>query len=501
MKKNNYITPLLFAVFILSACHREELNPLPQTQVPLNTAFTSVSRIQGQVLSLYASLKSGNFYGGRYLVDGDVKADNFINESGNLITAADVWQGNPSTSATAVVNLWAQVYSTINNCNLFIDGMNAGGTTTVGAALGANYIAEAKLIRAVSYLSLLQFYALPYANGNGSHLGVPLRLTGIFTAGSSNLVRSSVTDVYTQIIKDLNDAELGLPLTYAASSTGTVAYNNVTRAHRNTAIALKTRVYLAMQQYDKVITEANKIVTATAPFTATSGYALALTTDYTKIFAAPYTTAESILSMPMTTTTGDNPGGQNSLASYYTPSSKSGGVGTMEFSLNTQGVISHTTWSATDKRRTFITTTTVGSAQKTWLSKFLAPSPYTDYTPVIRYAEVLLSLAEARVRNTNSIDAQAIALLNAVRQRSDPAKTFTAANFTTPTDLANAILEERNIEFLGEGLRNFDLTRLQLPIPGKAGGVVVATINPTDPAYIWPISASELNLNTLCVNN
>src|SRR5258708_1292891 len=127
MKKNNYIAPLLFAVFTLGACHREELNPLPQTQVPLNTAFTSVSRIQGQALSLYASLKSGNFYGGRYLVDGDVKADNFINESGNLITAADVWQGNPSPSSPTRLKLLAQVYFTLQNRNLFIHCIDTVG--------------------------------------------------------------------------------------------------------------------------------------------------------------------------------------------------------------------------------------------------------------------------------------------------------------------------------------------------------------------------------------
>ena len=130
--------------------------------------------------------------------------------------------------------------------------------------------------------------------------------------------------------------------------------------------------------------------------------------------------------------------------------------------------------------------------------KYNAPNPYTDYVPVIRYSEVLLNLAEARARSTSSIDAQAVALLNAVRNRSDAATTFTAANFTTYTDLVNAILTERRIEFLGEGMRNNDLMRLLQTIPAKGIAVQKAA---TDVGYIWPISSNELNLNTLCTDN
>ena len=73
---------------------------------------------------------------------------------------------------------------------------------------------------------------------------------------------------------------------------------------------------------------------------------------------------------------------------------------------------------------------------------------------------MLLNLAEAKARTTNTVDAQAVALLNAVRNRSDAGTTFTTGSFATVADLINAILKERRIEFLGEGLRNGDLLRL-----------------------------------------
>jgi hypothetical protein len=495
MKKIKYITSLLSLSLVLGSCHRDELNPQSQFQVANTTAFATAGRIQSQVNGLYGALKSGNLYGGRYQVAGDVKADNFINETNNLITDQDVWVGNPTNSATAVTTLWTAAYLCINNANLFIDGMNATGTKTVGAALGANYIGEAKLVRALSYMALMQFFARPYVAGP-TNKGVVLRLKGIAGPGFSNQARATVDSVYQQIISDLNDAEASLPVSYPDANGLKAVYYNSTRATKGTAIALKTRVYLLMQRYPDVITESNKIVTASAPFTTPSGFGLtyALLPDPRTAFASPYTTTENILSLPMSSGSGDAPGTQNSLASYYSPTSKvaTGGVGTGEFSLNLNGVIADPNWKSTDKRWAFVLNSLTGT--KKWLNKYTAPSPYTDFPPVIRYSEVLLNLAEARAR-TNGLDPQAVALLNAVRQRSDATTTFAPAS---GTELIADIMEERNIEFLGEGLRNSDLVRLQLPIPAKGSAPLK---NPTDQGYIWPISSTELSLNALCTDN
>jgi hypothetical protein len=351
--------------------------------------------------------------------------------------------------------------------------------------LSNNYIAEARFLRAAAYLKLLEHYARPYADGNGSKPGVPLRLTGIKESGSSALERSTVAEVYAQIIADLDFAETNLPVSYATAAL------NTTRAHRNTAIALKTRVFLAMQDYARVITEANKIAPQNiAPFSATSGVAHALQASIVSVFRTPYTTTESILSMPMTSTAGDNPGTQNQLAYYW--SRTPAGVGNGEFSLNPNGIYGNTGWTATDARRGFNATV---SGKPYLNTKYNTASPFTDWAPVIRYSEVLLNLAEALARTNTGVNARALALLNAVRQRSDPTTVLAPL---TQTDLINAILLERRIEFLGEGLRNFDLMRLLQTIPAK-GPVPAKTSG--EPGYIWPISADELSLNPLMTDN
>ncbi len=484
-----YIFPILTGCSLLvTSCHKDAfLNPVPSTAISDLSAFDTPDRVLNQVKGLYGAVKSGNFLGGRYQIYNEVRGDNFINETNNAVTALQTWNFTVNNNAQEVTGAWSAAYFAINSINVFLDGMNAKGNNVVGSALAANYNAEAKFLRALCYYELLQLYARPYWDGNGSKLGLFLRLTGNKSSGNYDLARSTTDQVYQQVIADLDAAEAGLPLT-----NGT-AILNTTRAHRNSAIALKTRVYLSMQKYDKVITEANKIVSATAPFTAATGVANALQSDITVVFKTPYTTTESIFSLPFLTGA-DLPGTQNQLGFYFGNSAVVTGANG-EFSLNTAGVIADTSWKAGDKRRSFIYTAASG---KKYLTKYGAGSPFPDYAPIIRYSEVLLSLAEAKVRTTNTIDAQAVALLNAVRNRSDATTTYTVASFATTGDLINAILQERNIEFLAEGLRSPDLLRLGLTIPAKG---TVPAIQSTDSRYIWPISATELLYNKLAVDN
>jgi starch-binding outer membrane protein, SusD/RagB family len=252
-----------------------------------------------------------------------------------------------------------------------------------------------------------------------------------------------------------------------------------------------------MQDYANVILEANKIVTAgnTPPFTAnvgTVGVVHSLQPNIANVFTTPYSTTESILSFPMTAAAGDNPGTQNQLGFYFLRNSAN--PGSAEYSLNPAGIIADPSWGAADVRKTSLVFTNVGNGKR-FVNKYQLPSPFLDYAPVMRYSEVLLNLAEALARTNAGVDARGLALVNAVRQRSDASVTITAANQAA---LINAIMLERRIEFLGEGLRNNDLMRLLQTIPAKGS---VPAKAPTDQGYIWPISSTELSLNKLMTDN
>ncbi|MBT2559329.1 RagB/SusD family nutrient uptake outer membrane protein [Hymenobacter sp. ISL-91] len=477
---------------LLTSCSHDNLEVKPRTALASEVAFDTPSRVLLQVNNMYDYMKAGAFLGGRYQIYGDIRADDFINRTSNGVTGVAVWQHTlTEASQNDVINLWGAAYQAINQINVLLAGLEANASKFVAApfpadfaATAAGYKAEGQFLRALAYYSLLQYYARPYADGNGSKPGLPLRLMAETDLGNNNLARSTVAEVYDQILKDLNAAEESLPV---------ITTNTVTRAHRNTAIAFKTRVYLSMGRYADVIREATKIVSATAPFRASSGVAHTLNSSIAAVFTSEQNGAESILSFPFTAQ--DQPGTQNQLAFYYLPPTQ-GGNG--EYNLNTAGVIANTRFKATDTRLTSFTTR-VGTT--TYLTKYrnggTSAAPYTDNAPVIRYSEVLLNLAEALARTEGLASVRALELLNAVHTRAG-SDAYTAATFTSSFSLIDAILLERRLEFLGEGLRNNDIMRLLQPIPAKS---VVPAVLPSAVAYIWPIPSSELGSNPLMTRN
>ncbi len=493
MKKIKYFTLIIAVSFYTISCNKTDtLNPIPSTMIADASAFETPARISNQINGLYATFKGTGLWGSDYILYSEARAGEFISSNQNPLQGGLTYMmlTDPGTSDVNIV--WLQAYQTINACNVFLDGMEASGKKVVGDSLYYNYTAEAKTLRAVTYYSLLQLYARPYRENNGKNPGVPLRLKGNTGLADYNLARSSVDSVYRQILSDLNYAETNLPAKYAT------AVLNTTRAQKNTAIALKTKVYMQMGDYANVINEANKIVSAAAPFVTVnaSNTSYSLPADIATVFKTPYTSSESIFSIPFAS--GDAPG--NSLATNFLPNSADGtglgSAGTGQFYVFASGIVSDVNWKSTDRRRSFIFTTPSGTNKgRLWCSKFAVGTPYTDYIPVVRYAEVLLNLAEA-LANVNGLDTRSIALLNAVRGRADATTVFKP---TDKADLLSKIYNERRIEFFAEGIRNSDLMRLGLPIPAKTpvGSTPVPAANPTDGNYIWPIPNNESLYNKL----
>jgi len=480
---------LLIMVLIVS-CSKDRLDLAPKMYLSDLQAFDTKDRIVGQVNGMYAKMKVGNFLGGRYFVYNDIRADNFIPKSSNGVTGYATFNHTVVNSTNEVQNLWGAVYQAVNTINVFIEGLDAnwGSGKLNGIITEAEYKAykaEALTLRAISYFSMLQLYAQPYNKNAGSSPGLPLRIIAYKTGDGNDMARSTVAEVYTQILADLNAAEANAVTNYSTDLL------NTTRVHKNTIIAYKTRVYLNMNDFAKVQTEAAKMVSASAPFTSPTGVANALSATFAGIWATPYTTKESIFSMPFTST--DLPGTQNALAHYHHPSSAEShyievtGQAYIALAANTN-----------DARKALFQTGTVSGTLRYFVGKWQNFTIQADYAPVIRYAEVLLNYAEAIVRGNNAVSQKAVDLLNAVRTRSYPGGAYTLASFANAQAFQNAIMLERDMEFLGEGIRNMDLLRTLATIPAKSG---VAAVAPTSPTYIWPIPTTEMNINRLMVDN
>jgi hypothetical protein len=471
---------LLVAIGSGTGCRKELLTALPENQLAESVSFETPDRFLSLLNGIYSQCKQGNLLGSRYTVFTDVRGEEFLNETGNGVTGLQTWNHTVVESTNEINYMWDAAYQTINSVNIYLEGAQANSRNLGNDALLANYLGEVRFVRALCYHSLVLIYCRPYTDGNGSNLGLPLRLKAERLAIDNDLERSSVAEVYTQILDDLNYAETNLPATPASATI---------RAHKNAAIALKARVYLGMGRYADALAEANKLVPAAAPFKAATGVAHELQASVKTPFTN-YTTTESIFSFPFTTN--NLPGTQNALGFYYNPAPRGGG----EYSLNKAGngiVADSVGFAVSDDRRGFII---IHTNNKPYLNKFPAGPQSTDYAPILRYAEVLLTAAESEAR-VNGVNQRAVDLLNAVRTRSK-GSAYALTDFADANALVAAILKERRIEFLGEGLRNFDIMRLNNPFPAKAN---VAAIPYSSNTYIWPMPSGERQVNKLLLPN
>ncbi|WP_245586415.1 RagB/SusD family nutrient uptake outer membrane protein [Olivibacter sitiensis] len=463
----------------LHSCDEAEyLDQVPPTQLSASDIFSTPDRIEGLANGMYAAIKDANFYGGRLLMFMDVRGEDFINTTSNSFTGFDAWNHSYNSGSSDIINVWSNGYTAINRANILIQGL-ADNPDVVTAEVAAGYVGEAKFIRALSYYTLVTLFARPYAESNGSASGVPLRLLAETDTENNDLAPSTVAQVYQQILQDLNDAEAELP------SSRSNALLNTTRAHKNTAIALKTRVYLSQGDWPAVVAEASKICSGDTEFASPTGVLHALQEDIVGLFATNYTTTESIFSMPFTNL--NMLSGQSALGYLYN--------GNEEYFLNPAQIVGNAQWGPDDARWGLLR----NAGGRNYLAKFGQGAPYLRYMPVIRYAEILLNYAEAAAETGDL--ALAKALLEAVHHRSDPVYEFPASATATSAALIESIETERRIELLGEGFRSWDITRRVRPFPEKIGpSFSTNAVAPSASNYIWPMSNNELLTNSLIGN-
>ncbi|MBS1734180.1 MAG: RagB/SusD family nutrient uptake outer membrane protein [Bacteroidetes bacterium] len=521
----------------LDGCHGK-IDLAPYNSLDANTAFATAERCQLALYGVYDAAQSGVYdplngaatsdrgypFGAASIEQGDMRGEDMVNVAAFYQTT---YQSLYTPLTPNNVNMWKELYALINKANLSITGFrNAAGTGILTGSVAAQYEAECRFLRAMAHHELLLHFARPYADGNGSALGVPYRDYPINSQADIEFAktkpREPVSDCYAKILADLDYAETNLP---ASLGTGGISTYRATKA---AAIALKMRVKLHKGDWAGVITEGNKLIPAAIDPTAWTtvvspigAWALTATPD------GPFTnnlSSESIFSMKNDPV--DNPGTNASLPRMYAFSSATGGRGLCSISPLIWNLPE---WTCGDKRRTLLYTNGSDNAgnQNKFTTKYKDAVNQSDYTPYIRYAEVLLMQAEAEARNNANPTPRAIDLLNTVRNRSlaNPAtEAYTLATLSTQATLINAILKERRIEFLAEGKRWADIHRLAVdPVFGTAGvpakmtngysnlgaflcagalpATGVAAIPYSDYRFLWPIPQQERNTNPIIEQN
>lgn len=463
MKRLKYfIYIVLFSAVVLTACD-DVLDDNPYYMGDqADLIFTNPGNIAAANIGLYDALQNAEFLGGRaqIYVDArglDVNPPTFF---GLMSTF------NPTSSDATTTNAWQGAYRTVGECNAFLEGIErAKSSNVITDDEYKIYASDAKFIRGIVYFYALNFWGQMYVK-DSENLGIPLVLrtfdgVSAFT-DPTQIKRATIEDSYKQIISDLEYAENNLP------AKRTDAYGGLATATSGAAKAMLSRVYLYMKNYDKTIEYANKV----------TGYELdAKTLTSTN---EPTSSKEVIFSVAMNSN--DNPNTNNALGQHYGYNRRAD----ITVSQNYVSLLS-----ANDTRRTECLR--LHTNNNWYCFKYRKIS--ADWAPVIRYAEVLLNKAEALMKKATVSAADkdaAIALLNQVHKRSDPGKTYVAADFATNQALIDEILLERRRELAFEGHGSFDLFRNGKGIPAGRGVATAAAVDYPSNYFALPIPNGDI---------
>jgi len=460
----------------MSACQKKVTDIKPQDLLSSDLAFSTPAKIEAVVLAGYDGLQSAEYLSGRALIYVDLLGEDIYDRTGYF---TDLPRYSLLASSSIAAGVWTAGYNAIARANRAMAGINAN-VSKLTAAKAKALIAECKFIRGVSNFYLVNFFGQPYVFTNdASQSGVPL-ITQSFTYNdpAANQPRSSVATMYTNIITDLTDALADLPPDY-----GDPTYADKVRATKAAASSLLSRVYLYKGDYANAKKYALDVINGNY-----GTYALNSTVD---LVFTDYTTPETIWSIP--NSVNDNPNTNNALPQHYYPS----GRGDLAISPTFLSITTNPKFAIDDKRRSLIINGTGATASIKFTRKYAQYSTRGDWAPIIRYAEVLLTYAEAQARTASGVDADAIAKLNQVRDRAKGASpSYTVLSFANKDELIAAVLAERRIELAFEGHRFWDIMRVKGTVTNKYDSDG-STILPAEPfgakKNIFPIPQVEVD--------
>lgn len=468
--KNILYGSFLLTAILATSCQKEVTEIVPPDRLSADLAFSTAQKTEASVMGSYNALQSPVFLSGRALIYVDLLGED-IYDRGNFF--GDFTRFNMLSNAGLPGDLWNAAYISIATANRAIAGLAANpGVVTVAKA--KELVAECLFVRAISHFYLVNFFAQPYVfTADASHPGIPV-ITENFTSNSpaANKPKSTVSQVYASIISDLTAALADLPASYAT------LYASKTRATKAAAAALLARVHLYKGDYANARTVSLNIINGQY------GTFSLRPTPNGAFGPGNYQTTETIWSVPNSAL--DNPNTNNALPQHYFP----GGRGDLAVSPTFRNTATNTYFATDDLRRNMIIAgTTPVTATGFFTNKYPDIATRADWSPIFRYAEVLLTYAEASARVSAVVDADAITKLNLVRDRARvTAPQYTLASFVTKEDLIAAILGERRIELAFEGHRFWDIMRLKGTVTNKFDG---------DGATILPAQAFGANKSIL----
>ncbi|MDR1861399.1 MAG: RagB/SusD family nutrient uptake outer membrane protein [Bacteroidales bacterium] len=507
----------------LYSCDRDLLDTIPNDRISSAVYWQTPDDALLAINSAYGDLEGVEIFSYDALTDIAHTNDPFN-------VQANIEKGVYDALNTVIYSRWTAAYKGIESANYFLE--NVDRISDLTPALKTRYKAEARTLRAYQYIRLLPLF--------GDLPKVERTLT---LDEARQLTRTPAAELWAWLDSQLQTAADSLPETYDAANTG--------RITKWAALGLKARAALLAGNYRTAADAATQII---------SSQQFSLYPKYEHLFSyEAENNAEVILDRQFIKGSYANsvfnllaPYSQNNANNSYVPTKAlidlyqtAGGV---DIATAGSGYDPSTPYDNRDPRLRFsifidgdilpngdvfhsapnsdgadavgksYRNTTTGFTVKKYVNAddFGNGANCGINIILLRYAEVLLTYAEAKIE-LNEIDPTVYDAINLVRNGRDDVKLQAVSGLSQP-QLREVVRRERTVELAFEGLHLADIRRwrtAETVLPGKILGLeyddngtrkvvevasAVRTFRP-DRDYLWPIPQKERDLCNLLTQN
>jgi starch-binding outer membrane protein, SusD/RagB family len=454
MKNINFIAIVFLIVF--NSC-KKTIDLYPISNLNTATFYSNTEEVKSGLTACYNGLQRPLY---REWQLTELRSDNSkqgvpasTNSLNRDLSDLDIFI--PATTHDGLYQYWLDTYNNIRNCNIVLEKLGvsynpSSGKITLNAISipisdvdRKQFAGEALFIRAYHYFNLVRLYG-----------GVFLIHKVVSPLEAKTINRSSVTDIYKLIEADL---------TSALSYMNNLKFNQIVEANKGRATswaakALLGKVYLTLNRKTEAITQLQDVIT-------NSGYTLQPT--YSGVFSIANELNSEVLFTVRFKAGGFGLG--SSFGNDFGPlNSGSAVINGSGLGWNTPTTEIDSAFTPTDTRRVVtISKYLPGSAsERIYVKKYLNPVIITgdgeaDW-PILRYADILLMMAEAQGNS-----ATATGFINQIKVRAGLGA-LPAGPSPTVANFEQELATERRKEFAFENHRWFDLLRY---------GTTLTTIN------------------------
>lgn len=495
MKKSIYIAIISCGLILSPSCSNDQLDLVPADQSNVETFWTSEANAASALTGCYEPLLSPYRGEGSWLLKlEDITPNSFEIDDGS--GASSIARGDNNPTLGLISSRYNIAYKGIGRVNTLLANIDL---VPMDEKLKKRFKAEAHFLRAFYYHNLVEYYG-----------GVPLILDPPNNNTQGRLPRNSKMEILEVIYSDLDIAIAGLPVSYTSTDRG--------RVTKGAAMAFKARTALYNEHWDEAIKAAQAVVDLKIYdlFPDYRGLFLLenegnnevifdvqfrfpeVTNNYHEGFqqgnvfkdlfdAYLMTDGEPIVSSSLYDPTNPSANRDPRLTqTLITIGSKFNGelvTGNELFADLTGYAFKKYTYFVDDVKRT-------------------APQPnQAEINPIIiRYAEILLTIAEAE-NELNGPTARAYEAINQVRNRMSVNMPDVRPGLSKD-EFRDILRLERRVEFAGEGLYYKDIIRWRTAETvmnanglDKDGNIIEKrSFNPKRD-YLWPLPDREILLN------